>query len=167
MRRLMLVLFLAVMLGGMAFAQGVDIESKNEVDFWEQNVDATTEWGEWLNETVKLYLEKLSETAETYISPITEADITELSPDEIMEKVTANYVDYYKAIQDITPPLDLKVYHSKIVELFAETVKNIKGPIKNEELISKLGAEAAQEMERVLNQHGVPQKIIDEFVNYP
>ena len=159
-RLIFLLFFVVVIMGGIAFAQGTSVEPSKEQIFWEQ-IDITSEWGKWFKSTIKPYFEKMSEVATTYIFPAIEIDITGLSPDEIMKKVNAGYVDYYKAIQSIIPSLELKAYHSKIVELFAETTKT--GPMRNEELINKLGAEANQELVQVFTQHGVPQKIIDEF----
>jgi len=165
MYKLLFSLLLIVTLGGPVFAQEMNIELIEESDFWSQDVDTTTIWGKWLVETVKPYWDELSEGMENYILPTTEIDITGLSPEEIIKQVNLGYVDYYKAIQEITPPPELKKYHEIIVEVYAVTSNMIAFHPEKNELLNKLSSEANQELSRVFSRHGVPQNIIDVFIS--
>lgn len=164
MKQWVFLLSLIMLTGGISFAQETKVEPNKQQVFWEQNIDTSTEWGKWLTATYKPYLEKLQEALAKFILPLTKLDMTGLSADEIKKKNEAAQSDYYKAIQDITPPPELKAYHSKMLEIFAEKIKTT---VPNEELINKLIEEDYQELMRVFMQHGVPQETIDMFGKRP
>jgi hypothetical protein len=167
MKQLVFLLSVMIMTGGISSAQETRVESNQLQVFWEQNIDTTTEWGKWLTATYKPYLEKQQEALARYLLPLTKLNMTdmpELSADEIQKKTNQAQSDYYKAIQSITPPPELRAYHSKMLEIFAE---KIKATPPKEELIDKLLVETSQELVQVFMQHGVPQKIIDKFTKKP
>jgi len=156
MKRILCSFIIVLILCGVSSAQ----ESMDErlQAFWEQKVDTTTAWGQWLTATYKPYIEALFEA----IQPLRKLDLKGLSPDEIKKKTNEAQVEYYKALQDITPPDELKAYHMKMLELIGELSK---GKLSTEipEFTDNLTEEMKRELEQVFLRHGVPQEIIDEL----
>ena len=156
MKRILCSFIIVLILCGVSSAQ----ESMDErlQAFWEQEVDTTTAWGQWLTATYKPYIEALFEA----IQPLRKLDLKGLSPDEIKKKTNEAQVEYYKALQDITPPDELKAYHMKMLELIGELSK---GKLSTEipEFTDNLTEEMKRELEQVFLRHGVPQEIIDEL----
>ena len=171
MHKLLSFLVISVMSSGVVFAQvNTDALSASREAFWKQ-IDTTTEWGSWLVIEVKPYLDKMSEAMVTTTLPTTQIDVTGLSPEEILKKVNAGFVDYYKAMQNIIPPTELKAYHTKILEFYAEVTKvipaNHQQALQSDAIMKKLVDEATQDLAQVFIRHGVPQDIIAEFTKIP
>lgn len=168
-RLIILVLAAGIMAGGAAFAQGgPGVPDANlAAEAFYNKIDTTTEWGKWMVGVFKPYADKLTAEALVTIFPVTQIDPTGLSREELMKKVTAGYADYYNALQKITPPEELKAYHSKISELYVVISKNIpmtpEQSLDMEITIKKLYEEAMQEIVNVLKSRGVPPDVIEEF----
>jgi len=164
MRRLLFFL-IAVMVSTNAFAQ---TQTAGQVDdtFWKEKVDTSTDWGKWLT-SLKPYWDKFGEATTEMSLSATHINPIGLTPQEMLVKVNAGYVVYYKAIQKITPPEELKNYHAIILNEFAEIAQKVPTNQQQaqqiEAIIEKSNNEATKELVQVFIHHGVPQNIIDEF----
>ena len=180
MNKLSLGLVSILLFGGVAAAQmntGVPdinqmkaMQQQAEEAFWKK-VDASTGWGAWLINVYKPYSDKMSEALMTTVMPTTQIDPTGLSPQELIKKVNEGHADYVKAIQNITPPEELKAYHARVIELYVAMSENV--PSNHQEALeieaktNKLGDAVTQELGDVLTRQGVPQVIIAEFTKTP
>lgn len=171
MPKLFIFLVAGMLASGAAFAQGgsgaLDSTPAAEAEAFYNRIDTTTEWGQWLVGVFKPYADKMAAEALTTILPATQIDPAGLSREELMRKVTAGYAEYHKAIQRITPPEELKAYHMKIMDVYAEISKNLPAnpeqALDLEVTIKKLYDEAMREIENVLKTRGVPPEVIEEF----
>jgi hypothetical protein len=169
MPKLFIFLVAGMLACGAAFAQGGAgaLDANPAAEAFYNKIDTTTEWGQWLVGVFKPYADKMAAEALTTILPATQIDPAGLSQEELLKKVSAGYAEYHKAIQRITPPEELRAYHMKITDVYAEISKNLPaGPEQALELEVKLKIlydEAVQEIIRVLKSHGVPEDVIAEF----
>jgi len=172
MRRLLFSL-IVIMISGNIFAQTPDASRIDKIfsskeAFWETKVDTTTNWGKWLMST-KPYWDKIMEAekkdakAMINISPTSST-----SPDDYFKRSSAVMEDNLKAMQDITPPEELKALHALMVEECALTATMpTMGSDKQHQVmkeVDKLSDEVNKEQNKVFKQHGVPQNIIDGFL---
>ena len=160
MYKLLTFLVVSVMWCSVVFAQvnTGSLTARGEADWEKMNIDTTTEGGKWLTNTYKPYLWELLKAMERFITQI-KFDNT-VSAEEIQSKTKQAQSEYYNSIQNITPPPELKEYHSKMLQMIAE---NIKSTSINEALEDRLIKETSLELERVFREHGVPQNIIEEL----
>lgn len=156
MKKILFSFIIVLLLCGVSLAQAP--MGQRWQAFWEQEVDATTDWGQWLTVVYKPYLEELFEA----LQPLRSLDLTGLSADEMKKKTNDVSIAYYKALQAMTAPDELKAYHLKMLEVFGELTKEKKST-EMFEYTDQLKAEMAQELASIFLRHGVPQKIIDEL----
>ena len=65
----------------------------------------------------------------------------------------------------IKPPVELKKYHEKIIQLYRETINaDPKEAEQNAIVIKQISSEADQAMEKALRLHGVPEKVIATLI---
>ncbi len=174
MIRYFLVFAFMTVLAGASFAQESvgSIETiraqaaEAETAFWKK-VDASTDWGKWLVE-VKPYWDKISEATMVAAASAAGFDPTGMSEQAAAAKGNEIALVFYKALQGITPPEELKVYHAKIMATYAELTKSVPADheqlLQKEEATKKLSNDAVQELAQVLSRHQVPQDIIEEFM---
>jgi hypothetical protein len=172
MLRVLASLVIAVMLCSVACSQesaGALAVRQSEEAFW-TSIDAGTEGGKWLIEVFKPYADQLTQAVITTQLSEKRADQTGLSEEEIAKNVKAGNEEYSAALQDITPPEELKAYHAKIREVYAEIAKLPPYDQQTPEstaAITKLGLEARDEIVRVFALHNVPKEVVDQFANLP
>jgi len=147
---------------GVAHAQGLSDDTQENQIFWTQEVDSNQPWGLWLKEVYRPYSDELLRAILKIVSSTIDIDSTGKSNEELLEEVNAAYNRSLKSMEEIRTPAELKVYHSKIVELYKQTINA--DPDKASEnalVIKQLTREADQEITKVFKLHGVSQKIID------
>jgi hypothetical protein len=151
MKRICLVLFSLMLISQISFA----LPAQQEV-LWKQNVDPDTEWGKWMISVYKPYLEDLHKA----LLPLKELKFEDgLSENEIKEKTKQAQIAYLEGIKSIKPPERFEAYHSNLVKLVLEKMKQS----PNEELIKTLIEEGRQEMILILTQRKVPEKVLKVF----
>jgi len=164
MKKLLILFILLVVTNGVAHAQGLSGDVQEDQIFWTQEVDASQEWGLWLKEVYRPYSDELSRAILKIISSTINIDPTGKTNEELLEEVNAAYSRSLKSMEMIKPPAELKVYHSKVVELYRQTINA--DPDKASEnalVIKQLTREADQAITKAFQLHGVSQKIIDRF----
>ena len=155
-------LLIFMMVSGISTAENFWGASNEEKGFsWNDYKNASTEWGKWLY-TIKPYWDKMAEASKVSASLITTEVLLNSTRTEREKKFYESDVSYYKEIQNIIPPPELKKYHLKKLELQGEKLESDVGRYNKEQFI-KLQDEVSQELERVLKEHKVPQEIIDNF----
>ena len=185
MRKLFILLMCFAMTGGVAHSQGLssgpqDLSDENQElsndtqepstetledqIFWKQEVNASQAWGLWLKEVYRPYSIELSKAILKIVSSTIDIDPTGKSPEELMEEVSAAYNRSLLSMEMIKPPAELKVYHSKVVELYRHTINSDPDEASENALVRKrLTVEADQAITKTFQLHGVSQKIIDRF----
>ena len=159
-------LFFVVMTGGNVFAQGMSAEMDKEPVQWTQNIDTKTEWGKWFKDVIKPYWHKIREANKILmLSSFQSAKEVNLSPEASFKAQMVPLVNYCKALQNIVPPTELKIYHSELIEICEK--ESASGSSQEFKQVAKftdnLSAEANQEIVQVFTKHNMPQKIIDQL----
>lgn len=165
MKKLLILFIFLVMTNPAAHAQELSNESQEEQIFWTQEVDATEEWGQWLKEIYKPYSDELGMAILKIISSTIDIDPTGKSSAELLEEVNAAYNMSLKSMEIIKPPIELKIYHLKIIELYRLTINSDpKDASKNALIIKQLSIEADQAMTKAFQLHGMPENVIAHFL---
>jgi hypothetical protein len=152
MHKILIVLVFTVLLSGAAVAE-VDqsVAAKREA-FWSK-IDAKTDWGKWLLTEFRPYSDKTTEAL--------------LSLSQGNGDMRQRYEQCFEALKKITPPADLKEFHTKQLAIFAMISKNV--PTNAEQaaqqnaVLKKLSDDMNKELVQVLTKHGVTGEIIDGF----
>jgi len=159
-----MVLVLSFLLSSAALAQvnKEELAAKREA-YW-KTIDTTTAWGKCLSTEFRPYHEQVSDAVLLLAAPEATAGRT---PEDLMKENRLRYAQCFEALQKITPPAELKKFHTQQMALYAFVSKNI--PTNTEEamrqsaVIKNLTNAFMQELARVFARHGVPQNVIDEF----
>lgn len=163
MRKILISLVLGIMLCSNVFAQ---MNSSNHG--FSKKVDITTEAGKWMVDVYLPYADKVMQAASRTVLRAQQMDMTSRVTDDLLVKFEVGDADYNKAMQNIAPPEELKVYHEKYLHVLDEMInsspKNIQQAMANETKITKLYDEAIQEIASVFRRHGVPDDIITVLV---
>ncbi len=165
MKKILFFIFLIAICGNV-LAQGANTDPfQSQTSFWAQDVDVSTTWGQWLANTIKPYFDHITEILKTQKNIKFDPNI---STNELLEKAKEGQTNVYKALRDLTPPEDLKAYHSSLVKQYKEITKPTPQQLFDMgamNMASKLSGECDQEITKVFKQHGVPQETIDKFLN--
>jgi len=181
MKKIFILLIWCAMTSGIVQAQGLSLEEDPEVlteeaeelgeeklgdtIFWTQDVNAKEEWGIWLKEMYKPYSDKLTIAMLKIVASTAEVDMTGKSSEEILEEVNAAYSESLKDMEKIKPPAELREYHSKIIELYRQTIEADPNDAKRNALVvEQLSKEADQAMTKALKLHSVPARVI-RYIN--
>ncbi len=167
----LLFFLIALTIGGHAWAQSQASDPIEQIRsssnaFWEKKVDTTTDWGKWLM-TTRPYWDKIIEVETKNASSLMQIGSgTAPSSDDTLKQFSAVMADFYKEMQGITPPEELKVFHSIVLEQTGKMAKIDTGEQARQAAAEQeaLGNQAQKELEGAFKRHGVPQEIIDGFL---
>jgi hypothetical protein len=163
MGKFLMVLILSLMLSSVASAQVSKDELAARKEAYWKTIDTKTPWGQWLSTVFKPYQDQVAEA----VLALASAPTTGRTPEDVMNENRLRYAKCFEALQKITPPAELKKFHTQQLALYAFVSKNI--PANAEEavrqnlVIKKITGEFTQELARVFASHGVPQNVIDDF----
>lgn len=164
MKRILTLLVFLGLASGVNASEELTIQQRDELKFWEQKVNVTTEWGQWMVDVLRPYSENF--TGALMAAERTQVETGRLAKtaEELIEQVNAIAVNQYTAVESVTPPDEFEAYHAKVLELYKlKTKTDRKEKTDNAKLISQLADEANEMFAQICQSHDVPQKIIDHF----
>jgi uncharacterized phosphosugar-binding protein len=154
---------LAQEISGDALEESVETKREDQI-FWSQQVDGSQEWGIWLKEVFKPYSDELGKAILKIITSTKEIDPTGKSSAQMMEEVTAAYTRSLMSMEMIKPPVELKAYHLKVVELYRQTINaDPSEAAQNAVVIKQISREADQALTKAFQLHGIPERVIYRF----
>ena len=166
MSRWIVLLFVMVIIEGNVFAQGMNARMDKDPVQWTQNIDMATPWGKWFLNVVKPYWERIRGAEKTEINTSFQiADLVKKSPSTAFKAEMVPLANYCKDLQHITPPKELRKYHSKLISACENesTSRSIEDLKRTSKLNAQLSAEINQEIHRIFIKHHLPPKIIEQL----
>lgn len=151
--------------GGAVRAQETAGKVAQDQIFWSQQVDRSQTWGRWLLEVYKPYSDELSRAILKIASSAAGINPEGKSSEALLAEVNAALNNSLIAMEMIKPPAELKIYHSKVIQLYKETINaDPKEKEKTAVIVNQLSREADREMKKALELHGVPERVIYNFI---
>ena len=128
-------------------------------------VNTALPWGRWISEVYMPYSNELGRAILDIARAAGKVQMTGKSTDDALEDITVVLNQSLTKMENIKPPVELKAYHNKIVQLYKETINtDASEPAKSQIMKRQLTREADAALKTVFERHGVPENVIANFV---
>jgi len=150
-----------ILSAGSTQAQVLSSGTTNDKVFVTGEANTGQPWGEWFTQVYMPYYDELGIAILGIAQAAGQIDLTGKSSETIRKEVGAALNNSLMKMAKIKPPIELKAYHLKVVELYRQTINaDPEDGGESKIAIKQTTREANQALRKVFEMHGVPEGVI-------